>query len=463
MVDHLQKKFEGVDDVALACVYFNYKEATTPKDIIGNLLKQLWQRTSDLSNEAQTLYSSHQKWQTQPNIKELLPLLRAESGRVSTFFIVLDALDEFDDTHNARATILLELRQIPNVRVMITGRTHMERTVSKLDEVATLSIRASNSDIRRYLDARIEKTGYLGDEVKSDQDLRATVIDGIIRKADGMYNLLLWRPKSDNFRFLVAALQLQCLEEQPNKHRILSALSQLPRGLDQTYEAAVSRITAQPNPENIELALKALKWLAFAREHLQEKALLHALAVKDDNTDIKESHLPNLQMVLSLCGGLVVLDQESRKIRLVHETTQQFFQQYFRDVRHEDGDAEIANVCLRYFSMPAFSRSFKDKDSIRDHMERYNLSQYAATYWFVHLREEGLEEKFVPSILKTFESPGVRNSIVQIFNYAKGQLLYSLPLRFHLLHLASMHGLCILCREILQSTNKMQRLYRLIR
>lgn len=253
----------------------------------------------------------------------------------------------------------------------------------------------------------------------------------------------------------MAALQLQFLEEQSNKHRILSALNQLPRGLHQIYEAAISRIRTQPNPENVELALKALNWLTFAREHLQIMALRHALAVKEDTMDIKENDLPNLQMVLSLCVGLVILDQESSEIRLVHETTQQYLQSYFRD-RKEGGDAEIAKICFRYFTFPTFSRAFEDNQSLEEHLARYQLSSYASRYWSVHIREGGLEEKFVPTILKTFESQGVRDSVYQIAEYSED--LVAPDPAIHLLHLASMYGLSILCREILRPTNKNQRL-----
>jgi hypothetical protein len=188
VVEHLERKFKGVENVALACVYFNYKEATTTKDIIANLLKQLWEQAP--SKETQALYNWHQRRQTHPNVKELSALLRTESCQVSTFYVVLDALDEFDQ--NARASILVELHQIPNMRVMITGRTHVESTVlSSLNDVSTLLIQASNGDIRTYLNARVEMAGYLGEALRADRNLRATVIDALVTRADGMYKILL--------------------------------------------------------------------------------------------------------------------------------------------------------------------------------------------------------------------------------------------------------------------------------
>jgi hypothetical protein len=261
----------------------------------------------------------------------------------------------------------------------------------------------------------------------------------------------------------VATLQLQFLAEQPNKHRILSALNQLPRGLDQTYEAAISRIMAHPNPENVELALKALKWLTFAREHLATAALQHALAVKDDSGDIEERDLPNIQMLASLCVGLVSLEQENGTVRLVHETTQQHLRSHFRN-RNEDGDAEVARICLRYFSSPVLSRPFENEQSLGEHLTRYPLSSYASRYWFVHVREGGMEEKFVPIIRKTFENQGVRDSVFQMGEYTRdpNRSVLRRPPTFHLLHLAAKHGLCILCQEILLPKNKIRSLYFLL-
>jgi len=85
---------------------------------------------------------------------------------------------------------------------MITGRISVQGTIlSAVDDVATLRIRASNGDIRRYLDRGISG-GYFDEEVKSDQIFRAKIVDEIVNKANGMCNISIEGFKSDNCRFL---------------------------------------------------------------------------------------------------------------------------------------------------------------------------------------------------------------------------------------------------------------------
>ena len=256
---------------------------------------------------------------------------------------------------------------------------------------------------------------------------------------------------------------MEFLEDQPNEHCSLPALDQLPKGVDETYKATVSRI--ERKTEQVDLAIRTLKWLTFAKEHLQAGALLHALAVKDDSTDIKESDLWDIEKVISLCMGLVALDRKSSKIRLVHETTQRYFQKYFRDGGVENVHAEIAMTCLRYFSFPAFSHHFTDGESMKGHLEKYKLSSYASRFWSVHIRESRLESKLLQAIVKTFENQGPRDSVYMIseythhYGYVVWWELSSASRGVQFLHFASLHGLCILCRELLRQSNTMQRLY----
>jgi len=111
---------------------------------------------------------------------------------------------------------------------------------------------------------------------------------------------------------------------------------------------------------------------------------------------------------------------------------------------------------------PAFSRDFNSFEhpelAVEEHMVRYPLSGCASRYWFVHVRG-GLEEKFVPIILKTFQIENVRLLVNEIANYSEfGYFLAPRIRHSHLLHTASDYGLPIMCHEILRPTNKIQKL-----
>jgi hypothetical protein len=183
------KNFSGIDDIALACVYFNYKESASPTDIIANVLKQLLQRTPILSDKVRDLYSSHNQRQTRPNLNELVHFLQDEAGRISSFFIILDALDECTGGENDAAKILLELKKIPNARLLITGRPNAENILraTQGEDFLTLIIRADDRDIRKFLNHQIEVSVFLSLNTKNDQELRDMIIDKIVDNANGMY------------------------------------------------------------------------------------------------------------------------------------------------------------------------------------------------------------------------------------------------------------------------------------
>ena len=237
-------------------------------------------------------------------------------------------------------------------------------------------------------------------------------------------------------------------------------MGNLSTDLIETYDAAIARIHAEPDPCDKEIALKALLWVTFAREPLQTQALLHALAISEDMKDIKESGLEDIPKVVSLCVGLASVDRKGGEIRLVHETTKEYLQNYFRDKQKEDGDEVIVKACLRYFSFPAFSKVFENKESLEKHLDKYKLSSYASRYWFVHVREGNLEGKLTTAILDIFEKQDIRDSVFQIAEYLEDPSFFDsyYPAKIHLFHLASMHGLAGLFQEVLRKTSKTQRL-----
>ena len=183
--ERLRKTFDDVDDVAIACVYFNYREPATPPEILANLLKQVLERNNILSKDIRASYASHRQRNTRPHLTELSTLLASEYSRLTSCFLVLDALDECATDNNVGFKILSELQKISNSRLMITGRPHVETLLSKFTST-TLEIRARDEDIRRSLETQVDESYNLLDCVRNDETFRRSVIDTITTKAKGM-------------------------------------------------------------------------------------------------------------------------------------------------------------------------------------------------------------------------------------------------------------------------------------
>jgi hypothetical protein len=112
-------------------------------------------------------------------------LLRIESSRLSSVFIVVDALDECPADENVGFRILSELHQILHTQFMITARPHVAELISRF-ECRVLDIRATDQDIKQALKTQLINPSF-PKFLRDDEGLRATVIDTIMTKADGMY------------------------------------------------------------------------------------------------------------------------------------------------------------------------------------------------------------------------------------------------------------------------------------
>jgi hypothetical protein len=90
------------------------------------------------------------------------------------------------------------------------------------------------------------------------------------------------------------------------------------------------------------------------------RELQHALAVEPDDKTIDEEALVDETLMISVCAGIVTVDQESNIIRLVHYTTEEYFERKrldnFLEVRW------IAMTCLTYLLFDAFQVGYASSD-----------------------------------------------------------------------------------------------------
>lgn len=130
--------------------------------------------------------------------------------------------------------------------------------------------------------------------------------------------------------------------------RSLERMPAVDETYDRVYDEAMERIRVQP-VDHAQLAIRVLSLVVYAKTPLKTVEIQHALAIEDDETDVDEENIPPAETIISVCAGLVTMNEENGVVRLVHQTAQG----YFEKRRHRlfpDIESQIAVACVRYLS-----------------------------------------------------------------------------------------------------------------
>jgi hypothetical protein len=195
--------------------------------------------------------------------------------------------------------------------------------------------------------------------------------------------------KSDQLtcsRFLLAQLHMDSLRDKTTAKLIKLALKWLPKGseaLESAYKEAVERIEAQDKGLQ-ELAKRTLSWVILAKRPLRTSELQHALAIEIGEPEIDLENLTEVEEMISVCTGLVTVDEESDIIRLVHYTTQEYFERTWTSWI-PNAQVDITMACVSYLSFDIFAVGFStDRHEFEARLELNPLYDYAAQHWGHH-------------------------------------------------------------------------------
>jgi hypothetical protein len=202
---------------------------------------------------------------------------------------------------------------------------------------------------------------------------------------------------------LLAQLHIGALAKKNSVKDVRDALGNLPKKLDDTYDEVMTRILKQ-DEEDVVLAKSVLAWITYARRPLTVSVLQKALAITPECTQVDPSSYPEEDFMISACAGLVTVDPESTVIRLVHYTTQQYFQRV-RDRLFPEAEATIAICCLTYLSL--LIQKFK----VESLGTGDSLFTYASAYWGTHAQAR--EDMVQNSILEFIEDKYRRDISIQ--------------------------------------------------
>ncbi|KAL8905153.1 MAG: hypothetical protein Q9207_002812 [Kuettlingeria erythrocarpa] len=388
------------------------------------------------------VYRKHDSGRTRPGWEDIIRIFQDSIDTLDTVYLVVDALDEcLEDT---RKILLDYFRSLPaNTRLLVTTR-HIAEITDEFRDCPKVQIRADPVDLRKYITTRIAGNRRLEGYVLNDSSLKTHICDKVTTKADGM--------------FLAAKLHVDSLSTKTSTRMLKKALENLSNDLNVLYNDALSRIESQ-NQDDRKLAKDALRWVAYTYSPLAARALREALAIEPGDTDFDNEAMPTINLVLSVCAGLIILDQETQMVRLVHYTAQDFLDK-IQNSEFGNVHALIASDCITYLSYEYFQHpkapsghgtegSSKESSDLREASSSTSTSPtkfaflgYASSFWAQHAMAN--QHAVLSTQIHQFLAGNPRVMLEKHPNYERH--LWDMPTNWlkpcHSLQIAAFFGFC---------------------
>jgi archaellum biogenesis ATPase FlaH len=182
LIEHLLKtaKSETIG-VAWMFIHHNAKEDDPRAKLLAALLKQLVQSHAKIAEHVNTLFKRHVKEETGMSQDDTIKMLDFASAKLTTTYIVIDALDEFTDVTQRDEFVkyLQSLQSFADVRILVTSKF----VTKELQSAPRLRVKARSDDIKRYVAGRIHR---LPDFVQEDSSLQSQVQEKIASSVGDM-------------------------------------------------------------------------------------------------------------------------------------------------------------------------------------------------------------------------------------------------------------------------------------
>ncbi|KAL7950636.1 ankyrin repeat-containing domain protein [Trichoderma barbatum] len=373
VINHLLDNVRDDPHIGIAYIYCNFRrhDEQTAEKLLTSLLKQLAQLQSSLPQIVKDLYEKHEKSRTRPSLVEITAALHSVAETFSRIFIVIDALDECQDL--SRLRLLDEIFNLQNkTKANIFATSRIDDTIGRrFDGCSIMKISAADRDVLAYLNGQIS----LRRSEVINGDIKDKIRAGVLKAAGGM--------------FLLATFHIDTIMSQPTRGEIKEALQKLGRGMEglhEMYSQAMERIEGHTVAIR-SLAKRILTWITHAKRPLSITEVQHALAVREHMAEFDPEYMPDAKDLKSVCAGLVTTDEGSGIIRLVHYTTQEFFQQT-QEEWFPEGESYIAKICVTYLSFNAFGSGVcRMPWKLQERLQSYPLYDYAARNWGHHAQK----------------------------------------------------------------------------
>ena len=188
VIEELTNRFENDKSIGIAYLYCNFqrKDEQKAEELLASIVRQLAQSQSSLPESVRSLYNKHKDRRTRPRFDEISTALYSVAVMYSRVIIVVDALDECQASDGSRTRFLSEIFNLKakcGANIFVTSR-FIPEIEEKFEGSVSLEVRASNEDVRRYLDHHMSR---LPGFVRRSPELQEEIKSKIMQLVQGMY------------------------------------------------------------------------------------------------------------------------------------------------------------------------------------------------------------------------------------------------------------------------------------
>ncbi|KAF5311594.1 hypothetical protein D9611_009489 [Ephemerocybe angulata] len=314
-VEHLEEKFSGRADIAILYAFLRYSEKPTLLQIVAGFLTQLVRYHRVAFSHLLPTYLRAKMHEDELWFADAVKLLQDSLDMFQDAFIVIDGLDEVDDTtKDGLLNVLISL----HAHILLTCRPLELFMRRHTPSALQIPVQAQTRDIEVYVGKRIKQSTRLSSILSENSDIAERFTALIQEKSKGM--------------FLLARLQMELvLERCATIASLLKAFETLPSGINDMYRLTMDRISSL-SEEEVSLAHRAFIWILHAEDHLSPEDLQHALTFSYEDKKFIGDNSVSIPVLLSICCGLVTVEKKQDRysddtkgvIRFIHYSTQEF-------------------------------------------------------------------------------------------------------------------------------------------
>ncbi|SPO07100.1 uncharacterized protein DNG_09794 [Cephalotrichum gorgonifer] len=377
-------KREKAKDGRVTCVYLHFDDGDGHQpmcaDIFSNLFKQLLdtRESNEISTKLEDMYKDSFYSRKQPSLVQLQELFTAEVSTFERVYLVIDSMDNcLDSSAEETQNLLLNAinRLSDNVQVLITSRTDWTNGQHLGTSCRRIHVTPNAIDVGLYIRDRVLKDNMRWIlKQQSEGDMESEVVERVTEATGGV--------------FLLAKLLMDHLGGKLSLGSTKAALEKLPNSIEGAIDVLVTQIKTREgwrNRDKHNLARHALTWITHAITPLKEAEILYSYAIKPDRSKtVDMEFVPLGKDLISACAGLVIVDPDTKILRLVHESLHGYLEKH--DMILPRGHLDMATKCL---ALLHFEGSRGDDES---KIPESPLLEYAATHWITHIRRFRMQQ-----------------------------------------------------------------------